>query len=482
VIRTLTLGLLACCVLVAAPASAGAADAVLWACHGPDQQPLGAGSLTAPTSGDGTTSSYGGGCATAGTQDTAGLAAGFTTPSPATGSAAAWQLLVPSGVTLRSVTVTRKTTGFGGTPVAGGGLSYATTASGTTLEAASVEDASNAALDGTFNAPSVIGSYVRVGVACAAALNCAPPTSTPVAVGIGAIALGVSDDSPPAGAVGGITDPAIGSLSLSIRAIDTGLGLYDASASIDGTVMATAMVGGTTCVQLPGGAPGTVNLSVAAACNATADDIPLVVPVTAIADGAHELTVVIHDAAGNATTIADETITVANTPVTHQSSATLTIGSPTPGTDTGTGTGPTGTGTGVGGQSGNPGSGGPVCLSPLLSMFLSQKPLRMTHELPVLRGGGRYRYTGRLTCLVDGERSGASIGSVIELLNVVKGRLVGKSGTTTRSGGGITMILAYRSSRTVEFRYRSVDGTASRVKIKIVIQARKRRHASKHKR
>jgi hypothetical protein len=106
-------------------------------------------------------------------------------------------------------------------------------------------------------------------------------------------------------------------------------------------------------------------------------------------------------------------------------------------------------------------------------MFLDQKPLRVSKGVPVLLKNKRYRFTGRLTCLVGNKRTSAAKGSKIALRNVVGRRTHTVKGTTVKSGGKITITLKYASSRTLEFRYTNGEGKTSKVRIKVRIAQRK---------
>jgi hypothetical protein len=46
---------------------------------------------------------------------------------------------------------------------------------------------------------------------------------------------------------------------------------------------------------------------------------------------------------------------------------------------------------------------------------------------------------------------------------------VRKGGTTVRSKGKITLILAYPTSRAIEFRYSNADGKTSKVRIRVLV-------------
>jgi hypothetical protein len=129
----------------------------------------------------------------------------------------------------------------------------------------------------------------------------------------------------------------------------------------------------------------------------------------------------------------------------------------------------------------NPPGGGGVqganetsCKSPRLSMSLSQKPLSVSHGVPVLLKNKKYRFTGRLTCLVGNKRKSASKGTRIEVRNTVGGKTVKKPSGKVGSGGKITLILKYPSSRTIEFRFTNADNKTSKVRIKVRISQRKR--------
>lgn len=479
---------LAATLSLAVASSASAGEATLWACHGPGGQALGTQPLVASTFGDGVISSYGSGCAAPVTAiGDGGLRAAFTRPDPAGGSQAFWRFDVPAGVTLEAARLVRRTSGFGGTPVAGGGQSYVTQSSDGPLETASVEDSSDVALDGVLTADPASGGYVRFGVQCAGAAleRCTAPTADPLGVDVGAIALRVRDDDPPRGAVGGVSSPAAGTLALSLFANDAGLGLASAQATLDGTVVALADLGGASCAELSA-QDSTIDLPADAACPASVSGVVLAVDTTRVAaDGAHELRVLVRDAAGNETTVADETITVRNAAPQTSSQAVLTLGTGAVAGGGGSGSGAGGAGAGAGGGSGTgagAGSGGgagaggagvstagPACRVPRLSMMLRSKPLRTFRGVPVLDKRLAYRYSGRLTCLVAGRRAAAPTGTVVEILSIVHGRIASDGGVTVRRRGVVSVLLRYGISRIVRFRHRSVDGSVARVSIKIAV-------------
>jgi hypothetical protein len=109
------------------------------------------------------------------------------------------------------------------------------------------------------------------------------------------------------------------------------------------------------------------------------------------------------------------------------------------------------------------------CTSPELSMFLSQKPLRISNGVAVLLKGKSYGFSGRLTCVIDRKRRSAPKGARVAIDNVVRGRTVHVGHVTVASGGKLAIKLAYASSRTIEFRYVAADGKTSKVRIKVRI-------------
>jgi hypothetical protein len=116
------------------------------------------------------------------------------------------------------------------------------------------------------------------------------------------------------------------------------------------------------------------------------------------------------------------------------------------------------------------------CRSPRLSVFLAQKPLRVRRGVPVLKSGKRYRFKGRLTCVINGRRRSAPKRTRIDILNTVRrnkrNRTVKKAGTRIRDKGRLSVILAYRSSRLITFRFTNSDGQRSQVRIRIRVAKR----------
>jgi len=187
-----------------------------------------------------------------------------------------------------------------------------------------------------------------------------------------------------------------------------------------------------------------------------------------LADGVYHFVVRARDEAGQTANIADGTLEIDNTPPPNNPSADLTIGSsvsipePQPG--------------GNGGQGGVQGANQSSCTSAKLSMLLSQKPVRISHRVPVLYKNKKYRFTGRLTCLVRGKRISAAKRTKVEIYAIVKRRTVHKATARVASGGKITLRLASPSARTLEFRFKGADGKTARVRIKIKTVKAPRKH------
>jgi hypothetical protein len=114
-------------------------------------------------------------------------------------------------------------------------------------------------------------------------------------------------------------------------------------------------------------------------------------------------------------------------------------------------------------------------------MFLKGKPLRVVKGVPVLRRNARYRFGGTLTCAVGGRRVHAHSGAVVSLLNQIGRKTYRKSSVSTRSDGTLAVILAYPSSRLLDFRYTSADGTTTRVRIRITIASAAKKPATTKK-
>ena len=273
------------------------------------------------------------------------------------------------------------------------------------------------------------------------------------------ITLGVRDRTP-SGAVGEVQSPAEAdsTLSLMIDASDTGSGLASAQASIDGNT-------------------ASVNLCSTPPCPEAVSNIPLSIDVGTA--GSHVLLVTVTDALGNTGTLLEAPIEVLD-PV-PPGSNTVTVGisamheAP----------------------SGEPPEEPahkhplkeppprvpPVCPSPMLEMRLASTPLGYTRKgVPVLRRNRHYRFTGRLTCLHGRRRSSAPEGTPVRVLYKVGRRtFTAERGTMFVHRGSLSGMFAFKSARTIIFRYSQAGGEDVEVRISTAI-ARRDRHNHRGKR
>jgi hypothetical protein len=269
-----------------------------------------------------------------------------------------------------------------------------------------------------------------------------------------AASAAVEDAKPPTGAVGGVTSRATGVMTLSVLAVDDGIGLSRASAALDGITLDESPFGDGTCVDAPDEAAGTDCPAVSTAT--------LEVPTNAFADGEHQLTVTARDAAHNVATLVDQTITVANTPPNTTSTVTVTVGS-------GKVRGPSGSGPPPGGPVGPEEKG---CASPQLDVFLASEPLRIRRGTPVLVAGRKYRFRGHLTCRIDGKRKAAPRGTPVQLRLLSRGRVVATKRLEVGRRGRLSTRLAFAHSRVLVFRVRGAGGNLVRVRLPVRVVRR----------
>jgi hypothetical protein len=187
------------------------------------------------------------------------------------------------------------------------------------------------------------------------------------------------------------------------------------------------------------------------------------------ADGTYDLRIVVTDVDGNVGSVVDDPgFQVWNYRPTGSKTATLSVGSSVPTPAGGGGGGPSG---GVKGASAG------SCTSPKLSMVLDQRPLRIRHGVPVLVAGKRYRFTGRLTCVINGRRVSAPKRTRIDVRALVRGRSAPKAHGSVGAKGKIVFRIASPSSRTLEFRFTAPNGKVTRVRIKIdTVKVKKQKH------
>ena len=278
-----------------------------------------------------------------------------------------------------------------------------------------------------------------------------------VALGLSLLAVPAASASTHA-AIGGVRDPAAGVLELTVQATEsTGVGLRSANATLGGVTFEGAAFADPDCL------PDSSDPD--AGCPAVAS-VGLRVATTAVPDGVHRLQVTITPGAGAPVVVYDEPITVNNTPIVSTPTVTVSIGSGAISEPPPSGSGPP-----------PPAGGTSGCVSPRLSMFLAQSPLRIRRGVPVLAAGRRYRYLGRLTCRVNGRRRSAPQGTRIEVRNRLRGRTFVKPGVKVRKNGLIVTKLAYPSSRVIVFRARAASGELVRVRIPIRVVHVKRGRA-----
>jgi hypothetical protein len=415
-----------CAAGLAAASSASANDVVLWACHGPTGQPLGAGPF--------------GGAAEYGTGGCSGdLAAGGV-------QSQSFGLVVRPGVVLKRVSLLRSASGLDA------GHRYSATYEGAEFDGSSTD------VSGPVSAPiadtgNLKGGFVKFAT-----------TGAGTSVSVQRVGLTVADTTPPAG-TGGIANHINGDVDVAVWINDTGVGLDHADLYVDDSYYGGIRFSDHCADMTPG--DGVVDLPIENSCPAHVER-SIELDTNRFADGEHRVTVKVYDAAGNVTDyIKDAATEVMNHPNLGSNTATLSIGSGNAGQQNPSG----GSGGGTGGVAG---ASATSCASPKLSMELSQKPLKISKGVPVLKYGKRYRFRGRLTCVVKGKRHSAPVKTPIELFNTIGSKTVRKSGATVRGKGAITLVLAYKSSRTLVFRYTNADGRRSQVKLRIKVTRRSR--------
>jgi hypothetical protein len=251
------------------------------------------------------------------------------------------------------------------------------------------------------------------------------------------------------GAVGGVRDPAAGTLQLSVQAVETeGIGLRRATARLGGNTLDSQYFGDPDCV--PGVCPAVATVG-------------LTVPTAAVSDGPARLEVTVEDAAGTVTHVVDQTITVTNQPVVSNPTVVVSVGGGAKNPQTGPG--------GPGGPAGPSDTSGYA--SPRLSMFLAQRPLRIKRGVPVLAAGRKYRFRGSLTCVIEGRRKAAPRGTLVQVRDRRNGRTIERPAARVKTGGAVVVKLAHRRSCTVVFRIRGAGGHLVSVRIPIrVIRAK----------
>ena len=396
---------------------------------------------------------------------TAALAAGAT--AVAGQALASVRFDVPPGLALKQVDATRATTGFTGAQQAGNPQNYTVTSGATTLESASLTDATPANLTGrrVFDAT---GDSVTFAVKCESAINteCAAAPA-PVSVDIARVGLKATDNSPPSVAVGNSRSPASGELKLDVRANDVGTGLNKAEAYVNGVLVSGARFSPRQLQRAQRRrrdrrpAPGPLGLHVRRRGRAPGQDdgLPGRAGLRARGQG---------DRLRGARGVLPEHDRDPQQVDLGTNVQTLNIG--TSGVQT-----PATQNPNTNPNSGVAGAQAQSCSSPRLSFSLSQKPMRVSKGTP----GAPVRTSatassGRLTCVVKGKRVSAPKRTRVDIFNKVGKKTSEKAGTTVGDKGRLSIILSYPSSRTIIFRFTNSDGKRSQVSIKIKVESKKK--------
>jgi len=483
-VKQLTVLGVAAAILGVTASSASAADNEIWfwACHGPDGAPV------TLTKGLGATTSYSGTLTNTCADPAGALSATLNSSDGTIGgySEATSVFDIPSGLQVSAVKLTRSTRGFGGSSTAP--LRYQARTQAGPLEQIRMDAPGHADSSGekTLAATaSSTGDQLRIGVLCdSATVNTPCASSSPVGVDISRVGIQAAeitsptDNGAPHMAVGGITDPAAGTLNLDIQATD-GVGLDFAEAWFDGQPKtAQFKFNGTDakyagCKDLTPATATVIDLPLDAVCPTVAP-ASLSISTAALANGPAAINVRVVDLAGKEV-VHRQAISILNNPYLGVSSQTLSIGTSGIIVPTTPPTNPPGGGGGGGGGGAVTPAQAQSCSSPRLSAILASKPVPVSKGVPVLRYRHRYRFTGRLTCVVNGKRKSAPKRTRIDLFTKIGKRTAEKSGTTIRDKGRFSMIVAYPSSRTLTFRFTNAAGKRSQVSIKVKVEKKKKK-------
>jgi hypothetical protein len=260
--------------------------------------------------------------------------------------------------------------------------------------------------------------------------------------------------SDPSGAVANLQSPVTnGELSLIVQATESeNIGLRSASAYVDGQLKSTAAFASDACRGATPTCPAFLTLKV----NTGKNDM---------ADGQHDLDVVIEDMLGRTFNVPRQTFEVDNTVRVYTPTVTIDVSSgsilPSPP---------------VGGDDAPPPGGGASCAAPRLSMFLAQTPLGFRRGVPLLRAGKRYRYLGQLTCRVNGRRRPARRGTVVQFRIRIGGRTVAQESLKVRKDRRLLLKAAFPAGpRVLVFSARGAGGDTVSVRVPVrVVKAKKR--------
>jgi len=468
ILRVSIAGVVAAASLGISAASASAGDVWLWACHGPNGQALTAAQITKETN----ASKLGEGCTTA---DTPSARAGYTL-KPAAGTTSSLVLTVPNGLSAKAVLVNRTLRGFDGAA----GASYRVAADNQTLE--------TDVAPGTGALPvTTPDTSVTLDVSCSSTCASSPE------VDVVSVAVLVSDTTAPSGGVSWNT-PVDHTMQVTPAFTDSGTGLDRAVLNYGGHVTPPVYFNDTDKCRELSPADGTNDrpIDVTACRNgqSVGENLPpkaLTAPITAwkdeevldefgqtkwiedtlrrLPEGLFPWTVTVYDVAGNPATISN-TVEVWHPPapvrIRELNISTASV------TEQGSNNNNNSGGGGVRGTQAN------QCRSPRLSVVLKSKPVRVSKNVPVLKYKKAYKFTGRLTCVINGKRQSAPKRTKVSIFNKVGKKTVRKPNTAIRAKGAVNLKLAFVSDRTVIFRYTNAGGQKSEVKIKVRVTKKKR--------
>jgi hypothetical protein len=441
--------------LSATAASAQTNEVWLWACHAPGATGEGIGDAFPDTSFD----AFGEGCG--GVFGSGGLRGALASDGEniAYGATASGSFTVRPNTKLQEVHLQRSAAGVAT------GVTYEAKINNAVVESADGADVAAAEKVFPVNAATAGGS-VDLQLRCTLTSGCA--SATPATLDIGRIGMKVLDDVPPSIAVGNSRSPADKTLNLDVHGNDAGSGLYKAEAFVNGAKVNEKLFNSAAseCRDLtPNDAR--VDMPLTASCvhvGPVPDNLP--VDTTVFPDGTYELAVKVTDWAGNASTHTN-TIEILNHVDLGTNTQQLNIGTsgvqtPQPNQNTNNN------------NSGVLGAQAQSCSSPRLSFSLSQKPMRIAKGRPVLQKNKRYRFTGRLTCVIKGKRVSAPKRTRVDIFNKVGRKTVERNGTTVGSKGRLSIILSYPSTRTIIFRFTNSDGKRSQVSIRVKVESKKK--------
>lgn len=466
--RVWVAGVFAAAILGVSASSASASDVWLWACHGPSGQAMTDRYIATGSTNGGTFANLGGGCNAAGTND------GIRLTAPGADSTATLDVNVPDGLDVTGVRLVRRANDLG----TAGAATYTATYNGTPiadtdLTATAPEFAISGGGKLTFKlscTATCTGSLDVLGVAFKVSDTEAP------------FALGVTRSNPVVASRDKYTDRFgnvtwwIEDIPMVLSAKDTGVGLDYAIVSIFGQGMAAPRdfkidLGGDECPDLtPSNAASNDRALDRTACALDATektDKAFAWRDVLVGNGNYGRSVVFYDLAGNRATALDNEAFEGSVIGIPESTRTLSIGTDPVTIQENPGANNPPTSGGVGGAQST------QCRTPRLSVVLNGKPVRVTRGVPVLQYKKAYKFTGRLTCVINGKRRSAPKRTKVSVLNKVGKKTIRKPNTAIRDKGAVNVKLAFVSDRTVIFRYTNAAGQKSEVKIKVRVTKKK---------